>query len=85
CFAGAPAEDVDRDYMITYENYYGVKEEDAAYRIILENNLHKTLCGLFGIEEMEGADLQEKAEQYLLSIGLTREDLEALRERLVSE
>ena len=82
CFAGAPPEDVWRDYMTTYENYYGVRQTDAAYDIILKNNLQKTLCGLFGIEDPGKADLREEARKYLLSTGLTEEDLAALSEKL---
>lgn len=82
CFAGSPPEDVWRDYMTTYENYYGVRQTDAAYDIILKNNLQKTLCGLFGIEDPGKADLREEARKYLLSTGLTEEDLEALSEKL---
>lgn len=82
CFAGASSENVWRDYMITYENYYGVQPSDPAYSIILENNLQKTFCGLFGIDDPESADLQQEAENYLLSTGLTEEELVVLREKL---
>ena len=68
--------------MTTYENYYGVRQTDAAYDIILKNNLQKTLCGLFGIEDPGKADLREEARKYLLSTGLTEEDLAALSEKL---
>lgn len=46
CFAGASAEDVKRDYMSTYYNFYNVQPEDDAYSIILNNNLVKTLPGI---------------------------------------
>ena len=68
--------------MITYYNFYNVQPEDPAYSIILDNNIVKTLCNLFQIDNLDEADLREEAEQYLLSIGLTSEQLTALDEKL---
>ena len=82
CFVGTSREDVMKDYMITYSNYYGVQPEDATYGIILKNNLVKTLCELFKADDLENADLKEKAEEYLLSTGLTEEQLGQLTEKL---
>ena len=82
CFAGASEEEVDRDYMITYANYYGVKQTDPVYAILLENNLKKTLRALFRIEKTEGADLAESARRYLLSTGLSEEQLGLLGQKL---
>lgn len=82
CFAGASAKEVESDYMETYFNYYGVKPSDAACGIIYDNNLRKTLSALFGVEDIEGCDLRDCAEKYLLSVGLTDRQLSALSERL---
>lgn len=82
CFAGAPAEEVINDYMITYANYYGVQPGDTAYGIILENNLIKTLCSIFRTGSIEDADLKERAYAYLISTGLTEEQLTVLRDKL---
>ena len=82
CFAGSPAADVERDYMITYRNYYGVEPGTPVYDRILTDNLVKTLCGLFGISDLEGTDLKEAAGRYLLSVGLSEEQLAKLREKI---
>ena len=42
----------------------------------------KTLCNLFQIDNLDEANLREEAEQYLLSIGLSPEQLTALDEKL---
>ena len=84
-YAGAAVDDVNRDYMTTYYNYYKVQPEDAAYSIILNNNFVKTLSNLFEVDDLEEADLQEEAEQYLRAIGLTSEQLTALGQKLKSE
>lgn len=85
CWAGAGAKDVERDYMLTYRNYYGVEPKDAAYLIILNNNLVKTLQSLFGIENFFTADLKTAARRYLTSIGLTDEQLASLGEKLAKD
>lgn len=82
CFVGASAAEVKADYMATYRNFYHVGQGDATYEIILRNNLVKTLCALFGVEDLETANLQEKADSYLLSIGLSAEQLDALKAKL---
>ena len=83
CFAGASADDVARDYMTTYYNYYGVRPQDAVYGIILNNNLYKTLTSLFKIDDMQTADLKQAAENYLASAGLTEDQLDMLRNKLM--
>ena len=68
--------------MATYRNFYHVVQADETYDIILKNNLVKTLCALFGVEDLETANLQEKADSYLKSIGLSAEQLDALKAKL---
>ena len=84
CFAGASWDEVKDDYMLTYRNFYGVTENDTAYDIVLNDNLVKTLCGLFGVDSLEGADLKEAANKYLRSVGLSEEQLAALAEKLTA-
>lgn len=82
CFAGATYDEVCTDYMLTYQNFYGVGPDDSAYAIILNSNLNKTLCSLFGVEDLSTADLKAEASEYLLSTGLSQEDLDALSSKI---
>ena len=82
CFAGASAEEVTADYMLTYANFYGILPGDGAYDVILNNNLVKTLCGLYALDTLSGADLQKEAADYLLSIGLDEGQLRQLAAKL---
>ena len=82
CFMGASADEVKADYMATYRNFYHVEQGDETYGILLRNNLVKTLCALFGVEDLETANLREKAGSYLKSIGLTAEQLDMLSAKL---
>lgn len=82
CFVGASVDEVKADYMATYSNFYHVEQGDETYGIILRNTLEKTLCALFDVKDLETANLQEKADSYLRSIGLTAEQLDALKAKL---
>lgn len=78
CFAGASLDDVEKDYMATFINFYHLDPTSSAYGIIRDDNLGKTLCALFEIDTLNGANLKEEATQYLLSTGLSEEQLVAL-------
>ena len=68
--------------MLTYANFYGILPGDGAYDVILNNNLVKTLCGLYALDTLSGADLQKEAADYLLSIGLDEGQLRQLAAKL---
>ncbi|MBR4457692.1 MAG: tyrosine-protein phosphatase [Clostridia bacterium] len=82
CLMGATDEEVTADYMITYFNYYGVQPGTEQYDIIANSNIRKSLAAAFGLETIEGADLQACAEAYLLGIGLTQEEIDAVKANL---
>ncbi|MBR5345205.1 MAG: tyrosine-protein phosphatase [Clostridia bacterium] len=82
CLMGASADEVTADYMVTYFNYYGVQPGTEQYDIIANANIRKSLATAFGIETIEGADLAKEAEEYLLEIGLTQEEIDAVRTKL---
>lgn len=69
------------DYMITYQNYYGIKKDDEKYEVILNNNIVPMLFFLTGEEDTAGvksADLAECAKRYLLEGGMKEDDITAL-------
>ncbi len=79
---GASYEEMLEDYMLSYRNYYGLTEEDTAYRVILEGNaanLFQSLSGTENAADMEQADYASAAEQYLLSAGLSAEEIGQLK------
>lgn len=82
CFMGATYEEVTADYMVTYYNYYGITTDDAKYDVIMNSNIVKTLSRAFGVEDLASADLAACAEQYMLNIGLTAEEIASLRANL---
>lgn len=84
--AGAEYREIVDDYMITYDNYYGISEEaDAArYQTIKEKNIDAMLVYLAGCEakDLPEADLAAGAEKYLTGAGMNEQDIHALLERI---
>ncbi|MCR4738644.1 MAG: tyrosine-protein phosphatase [Lachnospiraceae bacterium] len=87
CLAGASYDEIVSDYMESYINYYGLdpSSERERYDTILDNNLVPMLRFIAGAEEnadITAIDLVSGAEAYLLDGGMTREEIEALKEKL---
>ena len=82
CLMGATAEEVVADYMVTYYNYYGVTTDDERYEPIAKSNIIKTLQTAFGVEDLATADLAAEAEAYLKEIGMSDEEIAALKANL---
>lgn len=85
CFMGATYEEVVSDYMVTYYNYFGLTPEDDRYETIAQGNIVKILKEVFQTEDIETADLSACAEAYFREIGLTQEEISALRDHLKGE
>ena len=79
---GASAEEIVADYMITYYNFYGVKPDTEQYEVIAKRNIQKSLALAFGMESIFDGDLQERAESYLIRIGMTADEIAAVKEKL---
>ena len=82
CLMGASADEVISDYMKTYENYYGVKLGSSVYNAIGKRTIRKDLPRAFLIDSLYAADLKECAQNYLLKIGLSEEEILSLKEVL---
>lgn len=86
-FAGASYDEIVRDYMITYDNYYEISEQKdkKRYDVIIENVLDPMIGSMVGDSsvDIKTADLSVCAEKFLLSAGLSEETIEALRTILI--
>ena len=79
---GASLDEIVADYMVTYYNYYGVEEETEKYQAVA-NNLIKALNTTFKVDDVSKADLAQEAEAYLMEdVGLTADEVSALKSRL---
>ncbi len=85
CLMGATADEVVTDYMISYVNYYGVEVGSDKYNAIAEGNIIKSLSAAFETDDIYSADLAECAERYIKSMGLTDDEISALKANLASD
>ena len=84
---GASYEEIVADYMITYDNYYGItKETDAArYDVIVEHVLNPMIQVVAGEgADITTADLKAGAEAFLQNAGMTADQIAALEARLAA-
>lgn len=87
-FAGASYREIVDDYMVTFDNYYGITEstDKVKYDTILESLFLPMLRSIVG-DEPDFADeditLTEYAEQYLRDAGMQDDQIAALRAKLV--
>ena len=83
---GAGYKDIEKDYMLTYSNYYGItrKTDSEKYETIVENVLKPMIQSLTGDEtiDIETTDLTAFAEDFLLSGGMTAEEIAMLRKNI---
>ncbi len=87
CLMGAGPEEVVRDYMHTYENFYRVEAGTEQYDRVAVSNIERSLARAFGLESIwdESADLALCAERYLKDLGLTEDEIGALKAGLSAD
>ncbi|MCQ2470587.1 MAG: tyrosine-protein phosphatase [Clostridia bacterium] len=83
--AGASYEEMRADYMKTYENYYSVSEKQTPekYNAIAElyfDAFVEFLHGTDNKEELVSADYVQDAKNYLIDGGMSKAEVEQLRE-----
>lgn len=78
---GASKYEIVKDYMQSYINYYGVEEGTEKYNIISQDVL-AMLKVITGINDLDNANLALSAENYLLSGGMTAEQIVKLKAKL---
>ncbi len=83
---GASYQEIVDDYMITYDNYYGITEQKdkAKYDIILDKNLIAMMYTVAGSKtvDLKTADLSALARAYLVKAGMTEAQIDGFAGRL---
>ena len=83
CLMGASLDEVIADYMQSYLLYYGVRPDDPKYELIAQTNIMPSLSRAFGDRDLQaGDDLSQYAAQYLISLGLSSDEIDILKDRL---
>ena len=80
--AGASWPEIERDYMLSFYNYFGILPGSKEYDFVVRNEILRFLSENFGAENLLAANLAECAEKYLRKIGVSQADIDTLREKL---
>ena len=83
---GASLDELRDDYMITYDNYYGITEKNDPdkYNILVRDLFDPLIEIMIGDESIDPktADLSQYAEKYLAFCGVKKDSIEKLKEQL---
>ena len=82
---GATYQELIDDYFVTYQNYYGIEKGSEKYEVIKELHIDEMIKYVFGFEHtvgLLGAPYHTSATNYLLNIGLSQDQIDALQEKL---
>ena len=78
---GAGYEDIRRDYMISFRNYYGTEPGTEQYERVAVN-LDKVLKAAFKADDLPHCDLEAEAAEYLRGLGVSEETLAAVKKKI---
>ena len=82
---GATPEEIKEDYMMSFINYYNVEYGSEQYESIAESNILTSLRNIANLPkdaDLSEVNLEKAAEDYLIGIGLTKEEVKLLKDRL---
>lgn len=85
-FVGASYDEIVNDYMVTYDNYYGInkKSDSKRYKTIVENSLNPMIETIVANNKVDykKEPLSKYAENYLKAGGMKSSVIKKLRENL---
>lgn len=96
---GATVEEIEADYMVSYENLYGVQRGSETWDLLAQGGIRRELVRLLGAEDLAQArelaaaqdedgltGLERAARSYLVDkVGLTEEQVDTLQGRLAEK
>ena len=80
--AGASWPEIERDYMRSFYNYFGILPGSKEYDFVVRNEILRFLSENFGAENLLAVNLSDYAEKYLRGIGVSQADIDTLRRKL---
>ena len=81
-FMGADLSDLEKDYMLSFENFFGVEENSEKYQRIFNSNLYQSLKKMAMGKDPKTTDLKLAAEEFLAAHGMSKEEMTTVREKL---
>lgn len=81
---GGKKDEIVADYMVSYENYYHVKKDSEQYKLIAQvaEGMLRDMAGLAKDADLSKVNLVKAAESYLTGIGLSADQVTALKTTL---
>ena len=82
---GASYDELVKDYMTTYINYYHVEENSEQYEAVRKSNIDTILSLIAGLDssaDLASVDYSIAAEAYIKSLGLSDAEISALKANL---
>ena len=82
---GASYDELVNEYFITYKNYYGIEKDTEKYNTIKSIHIDEMIRYVFGFEQslaLLGASFHSMANNYLLNVGLTQQQIDTLQLKL---
>lgn len=79
---GASYDEIVEEYMISFENLFGVKKASAHWEILADGNIRAILNGTFVSEGADRQNLSEAAAVYLKKHGMRDDEIEKLKKIL---
>ena len=82
---GATYDELVDDYFVTYHNYYGIEKGSNKYEVIKDLHIDEMIRYVFGFNEETNlltANYHSQVNSYLLSIGLTQDQIDAVQTKL---
>ena len=77
-FMGVSYDDIVKDYMVTYKNYYHLEEDSVQYEAVKNSNIIPMLAQITNGNK----DTQKGAEEYIRALGLSDSEIAALKANL---
>ena len=87
--AGATYREIIDDYMITYDNYYGINptSDPERYQVIKERNVDEMIAYMTEMDaktDFTTVDLAHYARQLLVKMGMTEEQVDLLKSKIAN-
>jgi len=79
---GASWDEIKADYVKSYYNFFGVDPDSEEGQKIIKYQIELQLKVIFNENDLSTADLAQCAKDYIISLGLTEAEVEALKTKL---
>ncbi|MCR5451785.1 MAG: tyrosine-protein phosphatase [Lachnospiraceae bacterium] len=84
----ATVEELEEDYMMSYQNYYGItKSDEDRYEFFINGNFIPMLEYILDTDDftLSGKEISDRTREYLLRIGMNEDDINMLKTKLTGK